>query len=49
MNQLGAALVHVEDFRMDFCRNTVIRDLSFHIRAGETFGFLGSNGSEGFA
>jgi ABC-2 type transport system ATP-binding protein len=30
---------------MDFGRTTVIRDLSFNIRAGETFGFLGSNGS----
>ncbi|MEN0084815.1 MAG: ATP-binding cassette domain-containing protein, partial [Leifsonia sp.] len=30
---------------MDFGRTTVIRDLSFDIRRGETFGFLGSNGS----
>jgi ABC-2 type transport system ATP-binding protein len=30
---------------MDFGRTTVIRDLSFVVRAGETFGFLGSNGS----
>ncbi|MFF1633995.1 ABC transporter ATP-binding protein [Leifsonia sp. NPDC058248] len=30
---------------MDFGRTTVIRDLSFDIRQGETFGFLGSNGS----
>ncbi len=30
---------------MDFGRTTVIRDLSFDIKAGETFGFLGSNGS----
>ncbi|WP_271178921.1 ABC transporter ATP-binding protein [Leifsonia poae] len=30
---------------MDFGRTTVIRDLSFDIDAGETFGFLGSNGS----
>lgn len=30
---------------MDFGRTTVIRDLSFDILRGETFGFLGSNGS----
>jgi ABC-type molybdenum transport system ATPase subunit/photorepair protein PhrA len=38
-------LVHIEDFRMDFGDTTVIKDLSFDVRAGETFGFLGSNGS----
>ncbi|MEI2277428.1 ATP-binding cassette domain-containing protein [Paenarthrobacter ilicis] len=30
---------------MDFGETTVINDLSFDVRAGETFGFLGSNGS----
>jgi len=30
---------------MDFGKTTVISDLSFDIREGETFGFLGSNGS----
>ena len=30
---------------MDFGKKTVIRDLSFEIRTGETFGLLGSNGS----
>ena len=30
---------------MDFGAATVIRDLSFEVAAGETFGFLGSNGS----
>ncbi|GIU58056.1 ABC transporter ATP-binding protein [Arthrobacter sp. NicSoilC12] len=38
-------LVHIQDFRMDFGDTRVIKDLSFDVRAGETFGFLGSNGS----
>jgi ABC-2 type transport system ATP-binding protein len=38
-------LVHIQDFRMDFGDTTVIEDLSFAVQAGETFGFLGSNGS----
>ncbi|WP_159698571.1 ABC transporter ATP-binding protein [Arthrobacter sp. 18067] len=38
-------LVHIKDFRMDFGETTVIKDLSFDVQAGETFGFLGSNGS----
>jgi ABC-2 type transport system ATP-binding protein len=38
-------LVHIQNFRMDFGDTTVIKDLSFDVRAGETFGFLGSNGS----
>jgi ABC-2 type transport system ATP-binding protein len=41
----ASPLVHIANFRMDFGRTTVIRDLSFDIRQGETFGFLGSNGS----
>ncbi len=41
----AAPLVHVGNFRMDFGGTTVVRDLSFDIFRGETFGFLGSNGS----
>lgn len=39
------SLVHIENFRMEFGRHTVIQDLSFDVARGETFGFLGSNGS----
>jgi ABC-2 type transport system ATP-binding protein len=39
------SLVSVDHFRMDFDKTTVIKDLSFDVRKGETFGFLGSNGS----
>lgn len=39
------SLVSVDGFRMDFGKTTVINDLSFEVYKGETFGFLGSNGS----
>ncbi|ALO67329.1 ABC transporter ATP-binding protein [Arthrobacter alpinus] len=42
---MDEALVHIDRFGMDFGDNTVISDLSFDVRSGETFGFLGSNGS----
>lgn len=41
----ASPLVRVDHFGMDFGKKNVIRDLSFDIYAGETFGLLGSNGS----
>lgn len=38
-------IVDVQGFRMDFGDRTVIEDLSFTVERGETFGFLGGNGS----
>ena len=40
-----APIIEVDHFRMDFGSTTVIQDLSFEVGRGETFGFLGSNGS----
>ncbi len=37
--------VHIQNFRMDFDGTTVVSVLSFDVERGETFGFLGSNGS----
>ena len=42
---MSQPLVHIDDFRMAFGNTTVIEDLSFDVHAGETFGFLVSNGS----
>lgn len=41
----ASPLVNIDHFRMDFGKTTVIKDLSFNVKKGETFGFLGSNGS----
>lgn len=38
-------IISVKNFKMRFGAKTVIEDLSFEVRRGEVFGFLGSNGS----
>ena len=38
-------IVEIKNFRMDFGKKTIIKDLSFDVRAGEIFGLLGANGS----
>ena len=39
------AVIEIDRFTMTFGRATVVDDLSFQVGRGETFGFLGSNGS----
>lgn len=38
-------IITIKDFVMTFGRTNVINNLSFTVKRGETFGFLGSNGS----
>nr|WP_260764287.1 ATP-binding cassette domain-containing protein [Candidatus Mycosynbacter amalyticus] len=45
MIKSAAPVITVDQFSMKFGDKTVIDDLSFEVRKGETFGFLGSNGS----
>lgn len=45
MQNADSSLVTIDHFRMDFGKTTVIQDLSFNVKRGEVFGFLGSNGS----
>lgn len=39
------SIITVSHFSMKFGKTNVIDDLSFEVKRGETFGFLGSNGS----
>lgn len=38
-------IISIKNFQMKFGKTTVIKGLSFDVKRGETFGFLGSNGS----
>lgn len=38
-------IIDIQNFTMQFGKTTVIEDLSFSVKKGETFGLLGSNGS----
>ena len=38
-------IISIKNFAMRFGKTDVIKDLSFNVKRGETFGFLGSNGS----
>ena len=38
-------IISIDHFKMLFGKTEVIKDLSFDVKRGETFGFLGSNGS----
>ncbi len=40
-----STIITINHFQMKFGKTTVIKDLSFEVKKGETFGFLGSNGS----
>lgn len=38
-------IISIKNFSMSFGKTKVIKDFSFDVKRGETFGFLGSNGS----
>lgn len=39
------SIIAIKNFRMQFGKTEVIKNLSFDVKRGETFGLLGSNGS----
>jgi len=45
MSKTAQSIVEIKHFKMSFGNKDVIKDLSFEVRKGEIFGFLGSNGS----
>lgn len=45
MADADTPIISIKNFKMDFGNKTVIKDLSFDVKRGEVFGFLGSNGS----
>jgi len=44
-HQASETIVAIRNFTMSFGDKIVIKDLSFEVKRGEVFGFLGSNGS----
>ncbi len=44
INKTAPNIIEVKHFKMVFADKTVIKDLSFEVKQGETFGLLGSNG-----
>lgn len=45
MAESAHPVISIKNFTMKFGSKTVIDDMSFDVKKGETFGFLGSNGS----
>jgi ABC-2 type transport system ATP-binding protein len=41
----GVPVIHIKGFQMSLGHRQIIKDLSFDVQRGETFGLLGSNGS----